>query len=179
MRLRVVALQTVRKKCSPRPGALRTRRADREPAQLARTSSTRVVTFSLADIHTPRIFRASTRSMPTGGGMGPCILPLPTTIISLDLLVLSLRLLVSAHCWTPKSSSCTVCLMLDPTIKYVSSANFTKMVCIDSEFGTTGYINVHVSHKTITGVINGAFSQKVGGLLKYICSSHLKSTQKF
>jgi len=57
-----------------------------------------IVTFSLADIHTPRIFRASTRSIPTGGCMGPHILPLPTTIISLDLQVLSLRLLVSAHC---------------------------------------------------------------------------------
>jgi len=31
---------------------------------------------------------------------------------------------------------------------------------MDSELGTTGYINVHVSHKTITGVLNGAFSQK-------------------
>src|SRR6218665_1639199 len=70
--------------------------------------------------------------------------------------------------------------------KYVNFNNFswdclilTYLVCIDSEFGTTGYINVHVSHKTITGVINGAFSQKVWGLLKYICSSHLKSTQKY
>src|SRR6218665_2967589 len=67
--------------------------------------------------------------MPTGGGMGPCILPLPTTIISLDLLVLNLRLLVSANCWTPKSSSCTVCLMVDPTIKHVSSAKLHKDVC--------------------------------------------------
>src|SRR6218665_3946093 len=69
--------------------------------------------------------------------------------------------------------------------KYVNFNNFrwdclilTYLVCVDSEFGTTGYINVpvHVSHKTITGVVNGAFSQKLGGLLKYICSSHLKST---
>src|SRR6218665_1547920 len=40
MRLRVVVLQTVRKECSSRPWTLRTRRAYRDPAQLARTSST-------------------------------------------------------------------------------------------------------------------------------------------
>ena len=65
--------------------------------------------------------------------------------------------------------------------KYANFNNFwwdclmlTYWVCIDSEFGTTGYINVHVSYKTITGVMNGAFSQKVGGLLKYNCSNHAK-----
>jgi len=29
--------------------------------------------------------------------------------------------------------------------------------------GTTGYINVHVSYKSITGVMNGVFSQKSRG----------------
>src|SRR6218665_868181 len=128
MRLRVVVLQTVRKEGSSRPWVQRIRSACRDSAQLGRTSSTKVVTFSFADIHTPRIFRAPTRSIPTSGGMDLRILPLSTTIISLYLLVLRPRLLVSAYCWTPKSSSCTVCLMVDPTIKYVSSANFTKIL---------------------------------------------------
>src|SRR6218665_1178411 len=54
--------------------------------------------------------------------------------------------------------------------KYVNFNNFwwdclisTYLVYMDSEFGTTGYINVHVSHKTITCVLNGAFSQKSRG----------------
>jgi len=37
---------------------------------------------------------------------------------------------------------------------------------MDSELLTTCYINVHVSYKTITGLMNGAFSQKVG-----VCSN--------
>jgi len=50
--------------------------------------------------------------------------------------------------------------------KYENFNNFcsdcltvTYLLFMDSELETTGYINVDVSHKTITGVLNGAFSQ--------------------
>ena len=130
MRLRVIALQTVRKECSSRPWALRTRSAYMDPARTARED----LIYMSSDLqfsaypHTKN-FQDLDALHPDERRHGPTNSSATyTTVISLDLLVISLMLLVSAHCWTPKSSSCTVCLMLDPTIKYVSSANFTKML---------------------------------------------------
>src|SRR6218665_912843 len=132
MRLRVIALQTVRKECSSRPWALRTRSAYMDPARTARED----LIYMSSDLqfsaypHTKN-FQDLDALHPDERRHGP---PHSSATYDyhlfavLDLLVLCLRLLVSAHCWTPKSSSCTVCLMVDLTIKYVSSANFTKML---------------------------------------------------
>ena len=54
--------------------------------------------------------------------------------------------------------------------KYVNCYNFwwdssisIYLVCLDSQWRPTSYINVYVSHKTNNGVRNGAFSQNYGG----------------
>jgi len=58
--------------------------------------------------------------------------------------------------------------------KYVNCYNFwwdcpilIYLVCLDSQWRTTSYINVYVSHKIISGIRNGTILQKWGGVLKY------------
>ena len=73
---------------------------------------------------TPRIFMDETRSRPASGG-GRITPRRRTMNISFDLDVLRCRLLRSAQADTCSSSSHTVDLMREPTIKYVSSAYLT------------------------------------------------------
>ena len=51
--------------------------------------------------------------------------------------------------------------------------------CIDSESGVASYINVYGSRKTSSDARISVSKKIVRCVLKYLCSSHFKSTQEF
>src|SRR5688572_3585385 len=125
----VVILVTSCNALGGRPWDRSTRRAYMEDEHDVKTLSTWVVIRRSDLMVTPKTRIVSTRvASGTMGGMTVRGFLLPKMIISRVLDVFSRRLFFLAQSDIPSNSSLTVPRWLDPTNRYVSSANFTRML---------------------------------------------------